>query len=264
MYRYSPQSFPLTFDKTEFPHLDNWLQAHEWAWQEALATHEITRSQMAGKINGTFDHFKVGQKVWLDACHLKLGYNKKISMRWEGPFIIEEKLGPVTYQLKLLKTWKIHPTFHAILLSSYRKMEVHRPNFMKPPPDLIEGEYKYEVERILKHWRQGRSTAYLIWWKGYQPQDDSWELEWNLANAGDVLSQYKKDKKLDKWGKPKQKWINSYLGQSLEKNSSSYWSFLSPKTDKNPPVERDSPIFLPSLQKYGPHSHSYLSHFALC
>jgi len=158
---------------------------------------------MAGKINGTFDHFKAGQKVWLDARHLKLGYNKKISTKREGPFLIKEKLGPVTYQLELPKTWKIHPTFHVILLSPYRETEVHRPNFMKPPPDLVEGEYEYEVEKILKHRRQGRSTAYLIRWKGYQPQDDSWELE--QTNASDVLSQYKKDKKLDKWGKPKRK-----------------------------------------------------------
>ena len=162
MYGYSPQSFPLTFDKTEFPHLDNRLQALERAQQEALAAHAIAQSQMAGKINGTFDHFKVGQKVWLDACHLKLGYNKKISTRQGGPFIIEEKLGPVTYRLKLPKTWEIHPTFHAILLSPYCETEVHGPNFMQPPPDLIKGEYKYEVEQILKHRRQGRSTVYLI------------------------------------------------------------------------------------------------------
>jgi len=132
--------------------------------------------------------------VWLDARHLKLGYNKKISTKREGPFLIKEKLGPVTYWLELPKTWKIHPTFHAVLLSPYRETKVHGPNFMKPPPDLIEGEYEYEVERILKHRRQGRSTAYLIRWKGYQPQDDSWELEWNLINAGDILSQYKKCK----------------------------------------------------------------------
>ena len=90
-----------------------------------------------------FNHFKVGQEVWLDTGHLKLGYNKKIK---KDHFTMEEKLGPVTYRLKLPKTWKIHPTFHAILLSPYRKTEIHRPNFKQPPPDLIEGEYKYEVE----------------------------------------------------------------------------------------------------------------------
>jgi hypothetical protein len=167
---------------------------------------------MARRINGTFDHFKPGQKVWLEARNLKSGYNKKISTKQEGPFLIEEKLGPVTYRLRLPKTWKIHPVFHAILLSPYRETEVHGPNFMKPPPDLIKGEYEYEVEQILKHRRQGRTTAYLIWWKGYQPQDDSWELERNLTNAVEVLLQYKKDKKLDKWGKPKWKWMTSYPG----------------------------------------------------
>ncbi len=161
---------------------------------------------MAGRINGTFDHFKIGQEVWLDARNLKLGYNKKISTKREGPFTIEEKLGPVTYRLKLPKTWKIHPTFHAILLSPYRETEVHGPNFKQPSPDLIEGEYEYEVERILKHRKQGRTTAYLIRWKGYQPHDDSWELERNLTNAADLLSQYKKDKGLNsKWRKPNRK-----------------------------------------------------------
>ena len=162
MYRYPPRNFPLTHKKTKFPHLDNQLLALERARQEALAAHEIARSRMSGRINGIFDHFKIGQEVWLDARHLKLGYNKKISMKQEGPFTIEEKLGPVTYWLKLLKTWKIHPTFHAILLSPYRETEVHGPNFIQPSPDLIEGEYEYEVERILKHWKQGRTTAYLI------------------------------------------------------------------------------------------------------
>jgi hypothetical protein len=107
MYGYSPRSFPLTFDKTEFPHLDDRLQSLEQARQEALAAHEIARSRMAGRINGTFDHFKSGQKVWLEARNLKLGYNKKISTKREGPFLIKEKLGPVTYRLRLPKTWKI-------------------------------------------------------------------------------------------------------------------------------------------------------------
>ena len=34
----------------------------------------------------------------------------------EGPFTITEVLGPVTYRLNLLATWRIHNVFHATLL----------------------------------------------------------------------------------------------------------------------------------------------------
>ena len=41
--------------------------------------------------------------------------------KWEGLFEIEEVLGPVTYQLKLPATWRIHNVFHAILLKPYQR-----------------------------------------------------------------------------------------------------------------------------------------------
>ncbi len=103
---------------------------------------------------------KLDKKYGLIQDTWNWGTIKKSPQNKKDQFTMEEKLGPVTYRLKLLKTWKIHPTFHAILLSPYRKTEIHRPNFKQPPPDLIEGEYKYEVEWILKHWKQRKTTAY--------------------------------------------------------------------------------------------------------
>jgi len=60
-------------------------------------------------------------------------------------------MGPITYCLKLLDQWQIHPVFHASLLSPYQETETHGPNFLQPPPDLIEGEEEYEVEAIIAH-----------------------------------------------------------------------------------------------------------------
>jgi hypothetical protein len=54
--------------------------------------------------------------------------------------------------LKLPLQWKqkkIHPVFHASLLSPYKETEVHGANFPEPPPDLVEGEEEYEVEQVL-------------------------------------------------------------------------------------------------------------------
>ena len=65
--------------------------------------------------------------------------------------MIMKQINPVMYQLTLLATWQIHPVFHASLLSPYIKMDAHRPNYSRPPPDLIRGEEFYKVEQIRDH-----------------------------------------------------------------------------------------------------------------
>ena len=69
----------------------------------------------------------------------------------EGPFEIMEVIGPITYQLKLLITWKVHNVFHASLLRQYKENEVHGANFNQPPAELIGKEEVYKVKTILKH-----------------------------------------------------------------------------------------------------------------
>ena len=39
--------------------------------------------------------------------------------------------------------------FHINLLTPYQEMDFHGPNFVQPPPDLIDGEEEYEIEEIL-------------------------------------------------------------------------------------------------------------------
>jgi hypothetical protein len=85
---------------------------------------------------------------------MKTNYHKKMAPKQEGPFKVEEVLGPVTYQLKLLTTWKIHNVFHAVLLKPYIKTKVDGENFFRPIPDILDGEEVYNVETILKHQRR--------------------------------------------------------------------------------------------------------------
>ena len=119
-----------------------------------MAAHELAWSQMAARKKDTFTPFVKGQKVWLDLRNLKTSYQKKITPKREGPFKIEEVLGPVTYQLKLLESWKIHNVFHAILLRPYIENKIHGGNFLGPIPELLDGEEVYEVV-IIKHRRTG-------------------------------------------------------------------------------------------------------------
>ena len=109
----------------------------------------------------------------------------------EGPFPITDVLGPVTYRLKLLASWRIHDVFHTRLLRPYKENEVYGKNFTEPPPNLVEGEEVYEVETILNHRKRGRGYQYFVKWRGYPISDASWEPEHSFSNDGDTLAQYK-------------------------------------------------------------------------
>ncbi len=136
--------------------------------------------------------YKSGQQVWLDATHLKLPHQKaKLTPKRLGPFKIIQEISPVAYRLALPANWRIHDVFHASLLNPYHKTEAHGPNFTHPPPDLIEGEEEYEVERIVAHRTFGRSKSlqYLIKWKGYPESDNSWEPA-DQVHAPDLVKHY--------------------------------------------------------------------------
>lgn len=113
----------------------------------------------------------------------------------EGPFTITEVLGPVTFKLELPKKWKIHPVFHAALLTPYHTTKEHGLDLPRPPPEVVEGEDKHEVEAIINHrirGQQRKKTEYLVSWKGWEAFENSWEPESNLKNAPDILKVYKK------------------------------------------------------------------------
>ena len=90
---------------------------------------------------------------WLNAIStLEFTHNnRRHADRQKTPFELMFGDTLVAYQLDLPKTWKIHNVFHATLLRQYKETKVHRANFPKPPPELIEGEEVYKVENILKH-----------------------------------------------------------------------------------------------------------------
>ena len=96
-------------------------------------------------------------------------------MKRQGPFEIIEVLGPLTYRLQLPQQWRIHPVFHATLLTPYHENSTHGPNFPLPPPDIIEGEEEFEVEAIVGHRKRFGRMQYLVKWLGYPTAENSWE-----------------------------------------------------------------------------------------
>jgi hypothetical protein len=163
------------------------IKRHREAAQEAL------RQAQARMTKETkYKPFEEGDKVWLEGTHLRLPYETmKLAPRRYGPFRVAAKISNVAYKLELPDTWKIHDVFHASLLTPYKETEKHGPNFLEPPPELVDGEPEWEVEQILGDRTYRRKKQFLIRWKGYAPTYDSWVDESDI-NAPDLLMNYKK------------------------------------------------------------------------
>jgi Chromo (CHRromatin Organisation MOdifier) domain len=159
--------------------------------EEALAAHKLARTRIANRKQLNFTPYKKNQKVQLDMRNLKINHHKRIAPKREGPFEIDKVLGPVTYWLKLPNSWKIHNIFHATLLRPYIKNKVHKNNYSRPLPELLEGEEVYEVETIFKHQQRGRGYQYYVKWKGYPITKATWENESAFSNDGNMIQQYK-------------------------------------------------------------------------
>ena len=191
MFGDSPVAIPLSFENTKYPAIEDKMKKLLKNREEALAAHELARTRMIERRKSSFIPFKLGDRVWLDTRNLKTNHHKKIGPRREGPFEIIRVIGPVTYQLNLPKSWRIHNVFHATLLRQYKETEVYGANFPKPLPELIEGEEVYEIENILRHRKRGRGHQYYVKWKGYPISEASWEPEEVFSDDGDLLTRYK-------------------------------------------------------------------------
>ena len=164
MMGYEPHTLPSVIQSSAIPAVETKLKNLTAAQNEALAAHELAWQVMAAHTQQRFVPFKKGDKVWLEAWHLKCFItNLKFAPKREGPFTITKVLSPIMYQLCLPKIWKIHLVFYVTLLSPYHENDVHGPNFSTPPPDLIAGEEEYEIDQILCHKGSPFWRSFLIW-----------------------------------------------------------------------------------------------------
>jgi len=97
MFGDSPIAIPTSFEYTKYPTIEEKMKRLLADREEALAAHELARRRMADRRKNTFTPFKKGDKVWLDTRNMKTSYHKKMTPKREGPFEIEDVLGPVTY-----------------------------------------------------------------------------------------------------------------------------------------------------------------------
>jgi Chromo (CHRromatin Organisation MOdifier) domain len=110
-----------------------------------------------------------GDPVYLLQKNIK---TKRLSMKLDhtklGPYKIRKVLGPLTYELKLPQSIRIHPVFHISLLEP-------APQDAKQTQIQLSDETQddvYEVEKVLDDQEIDGKTHYLIKWSGYNTSEN--------------------------------------------------------------------------------------------
>lgn len=88
---------------------------------------------------------------------------------------MEAVINPVTYKMTLSTQFRVHPVFHRSLLEPAAPASPHQPTALPPAPILVQGQPEYEVAHIVDSYCRWGRLQYLVDWKGYSPEDMSWE-----------------------------------------------------------------------------------------
>ena len=94
-------------------------------------------------------------------------------------------------ELELPGMVKIHPVVNISRIRRYKE-QVQRQKKQPFLPVIIEGEEEYKVEKVINKRKRYGKWKYLVRWKGYMAEEDSWKREANLKNTKEVVEEYEK------------------------------------------------------------------------
>ena len=129
--------------------------------------------------------FAVGDRVYLSAKYLdSVRTSKKLDYKYVGPFSIKKVVNRQAYTLDLPDEMHIHPTFHVSLLEKANVAQESARNQPDAFPIQVTGPDAFEVELIKEEKAdEWGNWHYLIGWKGFGPEEDTWEPALNISRA---------------------------------------------------------------------------------
>ena len=116
---------------------------------------------------------------------------KKLTEKFIGPYVVRKIVSENVVELELPASLRIHLVVNVRRIVKYRE-QVEGQKKIPPPPVEVAGEKEYEVEEILDRQERRRKTKYLVKWKGYTVEENTWEGLENLKNAMGKVEEFEK------------------------------------------------------------------------
>jgi len=166
----------------------------------ALGKAQADMKKYANRKRLDVKEYKVEDLVMLSTKDLKyqmIGRRmEKLTERFVGPYKIKKIISSNAVELELPGTIRIHLVVNISRICRYVE-QVEGQKKEQPALVIIEGEEEWEVERILNKRRVRGKDKYLVCWKGFMAESDTWEGRENLENAKEVIEEFEKEYRRD-------------------------------------------------------------------
>ena len=135
--------------------------------------------------------WKKGDRVLLSTKDLvfKERPSKKLMERYVSSYAIEEVVLSNVVKLRLPSSMRIHLVVNVSQIVRYKK-QVKGQKKEEGKPVEVEGVEEWEVEKVLNKKRIRGVEKYLIRWKGFTAEGDTWERRENLKNTGELIEEF--------------------------------------------------------------------------
>ena len=113
----------------------------------------------------------------------------KLTERYMGPYAIEEVVSSNAVKLWLPSSMRIHLVVNVSQIACYKE-QVKGQKKEEGKLVEVEGVEEWEVEKILNKKKMRGVEKYLIRWKGFTAEGDTWERRENLKNTEELIKEF--------------------------------------------------------------------------
>ena len=109
-----------------------------------------------------------------------------------GPYKVKRIISSNVIELELPKSIKIHLVVNASRVRLY-KPQIEGQKRMPPKLVIIKEEKEFKVEKILNQRMVREKKKFLVRWKSYTAEEDTWENKENLENVKKLVKEFEKE-----------------------------------------------------------------------
>ena len=169
-------------------------ERHEEA-KVALVKSQEEMKRQTDRSRKEAEEYRVDHKVLIStkdfSMELRKRATKKLMEKFIGPYVVKKIVSENVVELELPTVLRIHLVVNVRRIVKYRE-QVERHKKVPPPPIEIASKKEYEVEEILDRQERRGKTKYLVKWKEYIVEGNTWEGLENLENAREKIEEFEK------------------------------------------------------------------------